>query len=86
MDLKPASSATDAHAGKDARQEMARTMRINQLKEEVAQSAYVVDAHIVAEALLRHTDVRRSLVSVLGFSPRGAHSPSLGAPLKHLGS
>ena len=86
MDLKQPRPATDAHVGKDARQEMARTMRINQLKEEVAQSAYVVDAHIVAEALLRHTDVRRSMMSVLGISPQGAHIPSLGAPLKHLPS
>jgi hypothetical protein len=86
MDLKPPHSATDAQVGKDARQEMARTMRINQLKEQVAQSAYVVDANVVAEALLRHNDVRRSLAGVLGLSPLGARIQPAGAPLKHLGT
>jgi hypothetical protein len=86
MNLKHTGSQTDAEAGKDADDGMARRMRINQLKAQVERSDYVVDPHVVAEALLRHTDVRRSLAGALGLTPRGARIPSPHAVLKHPGS
>jgi hypothetical protein len=86
MDLKHTGFGSDAQPGKDAGTSMARHMRINQLKEQVQRSDYVVDPHVVAEALLRHTDVRRSLAAALGLSPLGARIPSPGGALKHPGS
>ena len=85
-DLKHTGSRTDALAGKDAEEDMARRMRITQLKAQVERSDYVVDPHVVAEALLRHTDARRSLAGALGLIPRGARIPSPHGALKHPGS
>ena len=84
-DLKRTPPSTDAEAGKDAENGMPRAMRINELKDRVAQSAYVVDADAVAAALLRHSHARQSLLGCLGFTPRGAQSPSAGSPRRHPG-
>ena len=65
---------------------MARDMRIIELREQVQRSDYVVDPHVVAEALLRHTDVRRSLAGALGLSPRSVRTLSAAARLKHPGT
>ena len=65
---------------------MARQMRITELKALVQRSDYVVDPHVVAEALLRHTDARRSLAGAIGITPRGARTPSARGALKHPGS
>ena len=66
--------------------QVARTMRINDLKDRVARSDYLIDADLVAEALLRHTHMRPSLLGALGVSPRGARTPSPAARLPHRGS
>jgi hypothetical protein len=39
-----------------------RAMHINQLKERIERSAYTVDADAVAEALLRRSSARRSIL------------------------
>jgi hypothetical protein len=86
MSLKHTDSQTDGASSKDAGNGMARRMRIIELKEQVQRSDYVVDPHVVAEALLRHTDARHSLADALGLSPLGARIPSPRAPRKHPGS
>ena len=76
MTLKRTTSRTDGEGGKDAGPGMARQMRITELKALVQRSDYVVDPHVVAEALLRH----------IGLSPAGARTPSPRGALKHPGS
>ena len=78
MSLKHTSSRTDGKGGKDAAEEMARQMRINELKALVQRSDYVVDPHRVAEALLR--------AGGLTLTPLGARTPSPRGALKHPGS
>ena len=78
MTLKRTNSRTDGEGVSSAQQDMARQMRINELKALVQRADYVVDPHLVAEALLRAGGLR--------LSPAGAHTPSLHGVLKHRGS
>ena len=60
-------------------QETERKMYMKQLKERVAHDAYVVDAHQVAEAMLRHAAARRTEAQTItrrGARDRAATSPS----------
>jgi hypothetical protein len=59
--------------------ETERTMYMKQLKERVEHDAYVVDAHLVAEAMLRRAADQRTsapTVSRRGARDRAATSPS----------
>lgn len=59
--------------------ETERKMYVKQLKERVEHDAYVVDAHQVAEAMLRHAAARREgapTISRRGARDRAASSPN----------
>jgi hypothetical protein len=53
-------------------------MHLKELKERVEHDAYVVDAHLVAEALLRRAAERRA--GVPAVSRRGARDRAAAAP------
>jgi hypothetical protein len=74
--LQGAASAQGADATREAapgtdQQIKARSMRVNELKARVQGDAYVIDPHLVAEALLRRPNPRRVLVP--DISRRGVH-------------
>jgi hypothetical protein len=63
--------------------ETERKMYMKTLKERVEHDAYVVDAHLVAEAMLRHAAARRTdapAVTRRGARDRAATSPSRRPP------
>lgn len=59
-------------------QETERKMYVKQIKERVEHDAYVVDAHQVAEAMLRRVAERRA--GATQVSRRGARDRAAGAP------
>jgi hypothetical protein len=59
---------------------LARTMKLESLKERIARAEYAVDPDAVAEALMRRIDVVRVLTPAPALSRRGAHSHGSRAP------
>lgn len=56
-------------------------MYVKQLKERVEHDTYVVDAHLVAEAMLRRVAARRA--DAPAVSRRGARDRAASAPSRH---
>jgi hypothetical protein len=56
-------------------------MYVKEIKERVDHDAYVVDVHLVAEALLRRAAARRAGVPTV--SRRGARDRAAAAPTRH---
>jgi hypothetical protein len=60
--------------------ESERKMYVKELKERVAHDAYVVDPHLVAEALLRHAAARRAGAPTV--TRRGARDRAAAVPIR----
>jgi hypothetical protein len=56
-------------------------MYVKQLKERVEHDNYVIDAHLVAEAILRHAAARRAEAPTV--TRRGARDRAASAPRPH---